>query len=310
MYNPLVSIIIPVYCGENFMKKAIDSAINQTYKNIEIIVVNDGSPDNGKTREIALSYGDRIKYFEKENGGCASALNFGIKKMNGEWFSWLSHDDEYDENKVQKEIEIVNRYNLNKNNTIISCNAQIIDKDGRTFKHYFVKDCGLYSGKSFFHRLLFGQALNGCGLLIPKDVFEKIGYFSEKLIFLLDWEYWLRCAINGVELYRIGNENLVKNRIHFSQVTVLHKEKNYIEQKKLINFLSEKLVKENEVSLVKELAVYSLEKGFEESWIILKKYLKDKNINTEILYLKGIFKSVKSEFLEKLKNIYWKIRRR
>ena len=82
MKNPLVSIIIPVYNGSNFMREAIDSALAQTYPNIEILVVNDGSTDN--TREIALSYGDKIRYFEKENGGVATALNLAIREMKGE----------------------------------------------------------------------------------------------------------------------------------------------------------------------------------------------------------------------------------
>ena len=92
-HNPLVSIVIPVYNGSNFMREAIDSALAQTYPNIEILVVNDGSTDN--TREIALSYGDKIRYFEKENGGVATALNLAIHEMKGEYFSWLSHDDWY-----------------------------------------------------------------------------------------------------------------------------------------------------------------------------------------------------------------------
>ena len=86
------------------MREAIDSAIAQTYQNIEIIVVNDGSNDNGKTREIALSYGDKIRYFEKENGGVSTALNLGIKEMKGEYFSWLSHDDVYYPNKVERQV--------------------------------------------------------------------------------------------------------------------------------------------------------------------------------------------------------------
>ena len=65
-FNPLVSIVIPVYNGSNYMQEAIDSALAQTYENIEVIVVNDGSTDN--TDEIARSYGDKIKYFVKENG--------------------------------------------------------------------------------------------------------------------------------------------------------------------------------------------------------------------------------------------------
>ena len=78
MLKPLISIVIPVYNGSNFLREAIDSALAQTYKNIEIIVVNDGSADDGETERIALSYGDKIRYFKKENGGVSSALNYGI----------------------------------------------------------------------------------------------------------------------------------------------------------------------------------------------------------------------------------------
>ena len=66
--NPKVSIVIPVYNGENYMKEAIDSALAQTYDNCEIIVVNDGSTDH--TDMIAKSYGHKIRYFSKDNGGC------------------------------------------------------------------------------------------------------------------------------------------------------------------------------------------------------------------------------------------------
>ena len=93
MQHPKVSVIIPVYNGSNYLSDAINSALSQTYSNLEIIIVNDGSSDNGKTKEIALSYGNKIKYIEKENGGVSSALNTGIKNMTGEYFSWISHDD-------------------------------------------------------------------------------------------------------------------------------------------------------------------------------------------------------------------------
>ncbi len=67
-FNPLVSIVIPVYNGSNYLREAIDSALAQIYRNIEVLVINDGSRDDGKTEAVALSYGDRIRYFAKENG--------------------------------------------------------------------------------------------------------------------------------------------------------------------------------------------------------------------------------------------------
>ncbi|MDO5394131.1 MAG: glycosyltransferase family A protein, partial [Mycoplasmatota bacterium] len=105
-----VTLVIPVYNGSNYLKDAIDSALAQTYKNLEILVVNDGSNDEGKTRDIALSYGDKIKYYEKENGGVSTALNLAIKEMTGDYLSWLSHDDMYYPNKIERQIEELEKY--------------------------------------------------------------------------------------------------------------------------------------------------------------------------------------------------------
>ena len=96
--NPKVSIIIPVYNGEKYVKSAIQSALKQTYKNIEIIVVNDGSTDN--TDKVVQQFKNKIIYLKKENGGVSSALNLGLLYMTGDYFSWLSHDDIYKKNKV------------------------------------------------------------------------------------------------------------------------------------------------------------------------------------------------------------------
>ena len=112
--------LIPFSFGGNKARKAElffqdfdkgNSALSQTYKNIEVIVVNDGSNDDGKTEEIALSYGNKIRYFYKENGGVSSALNCGIRAMHGEFFSWLSHDDVYFETKVEKQIDAWKLFN-------------------------------------------------------------------------------------------------------------------------------------------------------------------------------------------------------
>lgn len=103
-FNPLVSIVIPVFNGANYLREAIDSALAQTYSNIEIVVVNDGSQDDGQTEAIALEYGNKIRYFSKGNGGTSTALNLGIKNMRGEYFCWLSHDDLYHPECVQAQV--------------------------------------------------------------------------------------------------------------------------------------------------------------------------------------------------------------
>ena len=74
--QPLVSIVIPVYNGSNYLAEAIDSALAQTYPHCEVVVINDGSADGGATEAVALQYGHRIRYFAKENGGVASVYYF------------------------------------------------------------------------------------------------------------------------------------------------------------------------------------------------------------------------------------------
>src|SRR5689334_22845299 len=107
--NPKVSIIIPVYNGSNYLHEAIDSALAQTYKNIEVIVVNDGSTDEGATDKVALSYGDRITYISKQNGGVSTALNVGIQSSTGVFIAWLSHDDVFLPHKIELQVDVMFR---------------------------------------------------------------------------------------------------------------------------------------------------------------------------------------------------------
>lgn len=105
--QPLVSIVIPVYNGANYLAQAIDSALAQTYPQVEVIVVNDGSNDDGASYRIAQQYGDKIRYFDKPNGGVSSALNLGIREMKGDYFAWLSHDDFYDSSRIEGDINAI-----------------------------------------------------------------------------------------------------------------------------------------------------------------------------------------------------------
>ena len=207
--NPKVSIIIPVYNGSNYLKEAIDSALNQTYENVEVTVVNDGSNDNGKTEALAKSYGDRIKYYYKENGGVASALNYGIKTMSGDYFSWLSHDDVYFPEKIQTQIDTIKFYSYP---VILYSDFEFIDENSNFLR---IKKSKSFTKNKFRISLITSHKIHGCTLLIPKECFEKYGYFNEKLMTVQDYELWFRFAkqYKFIHIPRV----LIKSRLHKSQ---------------------------------------------------------------------------------------------
>lgn len=94
MNEPLISVIVPIYTVEPYLRKCLDSIINQTYQNIELILVDDGSPDNcGSICDEYAARDSRIRVIHKENGGVSSARNTGLMKASGEWIGWVDSDD-------------------------------------------------------------------------------------------------------------------------------------------------------------------------------------------------------------------------
>ncbi len=300
--KPLVSIIIPLYNGANYVEEALKCAIAQDYPNKEIIVVNDGSTDNGAGREICLKYSDSIIYLEKENGGCSSALNFGIRAAKGEYISWLSHDDLYLSNKLSYQIDLIEKFALDKN-TIISNSGGLIDKDGRTMAHPSLKIEADLSAKEFFSYLLFKKCLNGCGLLIPKAVFEKGLYFREDMRFVLDWNLWLKVAAEGFCVH-IDSAELVKNRVHSGQVTVKQKELHRIEAIKTVEELFE-MLRDKEPYFMQELYVFAFSTR-KEITPKIKAYLKENGI--AVPASRALKMYIKQQTKKVLKKIYHKIR--
>jgi glycosyltransferase involved in cell wall biosynthesis len=211
-FNPKVSIVIPVYNGSDYLKEAIESALAQTYDNIEIIIVNDGSKDDGKTEKIAMSYGDRIRYFKKENGGVATALNLAIRNMHGDYFSWLSHDDVYFSEKINIQIEYL-RKQENKNVVLYSDYTYINEKSEILF-NISLPD---YKPGMFRPFFIQGGYINGCTLLIPKICFETCGLFNTKLKITQDYDLWFVIS-EKFEFHHLA-DFLVYSRIHENQVT-------------------------------------------------------------------------------------------
>lgn len=197
------------------MREAIDSALAQTYKDLEILVINDGSPDGGATDKIAKSYGDRIRYIAKENGGVSTVLNLALREMKGEYFSWLSHDDVYYPEKIQEEVDYLIQNKLIGEKVILYSDYDLIDENGKLISKA-IKDHKMLEEKPEY--ALLRGTVNGITLLIPKIAFDECGNFDESLRCAQDYELWYRMMKKGYSYVHIP-KILAKSRFHSKQVS-------------------------------------------------------------------------------------------
>lgn len=205
--SPSVSVVIPVYNGTNYLREAIDSVLNQTYNNYEIIVVDDGSTD--ETWAIIQSYGAKVRGIRQENRGVAGALNNGIRSSTSDYVAWLSHDDLFLPFKLQRQIEF-----LLQNDQFAACYTDYyrIDQSGSLLgaieSPWYPREQAMW--------LLFGQGyINGSTMLIDRNCFKKVGWFSEKLRYTQDVEMWMR-ILRHFSIGRVP-EKLGKLRTHPAQ---------------------------------------------------------------------------------------------
>ena len=240
MVKKLVSIIIPVYNGSNYVAEAVESALNQTYENVEVIVVNDGSDDNGKTREVLKRYDNRIKYIEKENGGVASALNEGIRNMSGDYFAWLSHDDIFEKTKIEKQMNAINACGDKMRISVMNYvffDDKTKQEVATDFQNYYPID--IIENSIFL--LLWGE-LHFSSLLFSKKHFDRVGLFNEQLKTAQDNEFLFRLLRNQ----RISFINDVGSyvRLHENAGTSQYRSVVQAENKKFYEWVSNMLTVE------------------------------------------------------------------
>lgn len=123
-----VSVIVPVYNVENYLSKCLDSLVNQTLQNIEIIVVNDGSTDDSGIiiEKYSSKYPEKIKAFKKENGGLSDARNFGIDKATGDFLGFVDSDDYVSETMFEEMLNLAEKHDAE----MVICNIQKVDEHG------------------------------------------------------------------------------------------------------------------------------------------------------------------------------------
>ena len=167
-----ISVIIPVYNTEKYLKRCLDSVIAQEYKDLELVIINDGSTDNSEQliNEYKTKYPELISYYNKENTGVADTRNFGIKKAKGEYIMFLDSDD-YIDTALLKNLEDY----INKNIDLIKFKLQRVNEEGETLEIVPGATFEETTGEEGFNKLYSTDVLldSPCVYLIKKEILTK-----------------------------------------------------------------------------------------------------------------------------------------
>ena len=209
----MVSVIIPTFNRAALLKKAIASVLSQTYKDFELIVVDDGSEDN--TAEVISCFADRMTYIRQKNKGPASARNVGIKKSQGDFIAFLDSDDWWERKKLAVQMSEMQR----NPDLFISHTQEIWYKNERLLNQK--------KRHEKFHGYIFDKCLPLCvasmsTVMVRRELFDRVGLFDESLPCCEDYDFWLRVSIKHPFLL-IGRPLTLKDGGHLDQVSFIFK---------------------------------------------------------------------------------------
>lgn len=232
--NPKISIVIPVYNGEKTIIDSINSVLNQTYKNFEIIIVDDGSTDNTK-KILKKIKSDKIRYYYQNNKGQSSARNLGVSKAKGIYVSFNDADDQWNKNKLNIFVDFINKVKNKDELGFIFHDCRITSETFST-KSYFneminkheIKSLTLsrnnkyriLDGSILLYHILGGFFITSPMIFIKKEIFNKFNGYNENLRYAEDIELFVRicqhCNIGYIDksLYtykKINNSITIKN---------------------------------------------------------------------------------------------------
>jgi len=245
MKNPLVSVIIPSYNHEDYVRQAIDSVLKSSVGDIELIVVDDGSTDNSVAMIQSIE-DSRLRLVCQENKGTAGAIGRGVLMAHSPWIAILNSDDVFHPNKIETHLDI---HNKNKSLEASACRARIITKDGEPFdkRHAYVQnyrraqDTHFRLGSLFRSLLVLNHLLTTSSLFIKKDVFLELKGFAP-LRYTHDWFMFLTLAARGQ--FYIIEEQLLDYRRHDANTLLQDRDSVDLEANFLIEWLlSQELLK-------------------------------------------------------------------
>jgi glycosyltransferase involved in cell wall biosynthesis len=186
---PTVSVIIPAYKAMAFLPETLESVLNQTFTDLEVLIINDGSPD-GIVEWASEIKDSRVKLISQENQGLSGARNTGIWSSQGEYLAFLDADDIWEANKLEKQVEYLEKH---LDVGLVSSWISNVDRNGNLIDIY---DCS-EAGKNLTKELFRSNILY-CGStpLARRICFEKVGFFDRSLKSAEDWDMWLRIAMH------------------------------------------------------------------------------------------------------------------
>lgn len=224
MKKPFVSVIIPTYNRSAYVKDAIESVLSQSYSNLEIIVVDDGSTDD--TRDVITLFADRVRYFYQDNKGPSSARNMGISEATGDFVAFLDSDDLWRQDKLEKQLKL---FGENSRLGLVASGHDVINHRGEHILSYILKPKEL---NQLHSRRIIRNLFSTPSVLVRKSCFDSVGVFDEKLYFAEDWDMWLR-IISAYDAAMV-NEPLATIRNHQESITREYSDKNLADWESVI----------------------------------------------------------------------------
>ncbi|MBW4664429.1 MAG: glycosyltransferase [Chroococcus sp. CMT-3BRIN-NPC107] len=185
--TPIISVVIPVYNGAKTIKETVESVLQQTYQNFEIIVINDGSQDE-TLAVINNIQNQKIKLFSYSNAGLSASRNRGFARACGEFITFLDADDLWTKDKLEAQLEALQQ---NPQAAVAYSWTDHIDEDGKFLRPASYTSCN----GNVYERILVGNFLAcGSNTLIRTQALKQVGGFDESLNSAEDWDMWLRLA--------------------------------------------------------------------------------------------------------------------
>ncbi len=208
-----ISVIIPTFNRADFLKKAIESVLSQTYQGFELIIVDDGSTDD--TYEIVSEFKNNVVYIKQENRGAAAARNTGIKRAKNKFLAFLDSDDCWDKEKLAIQMD-----EMEKNPSYLVSHTQ---------ETWYRKGVLLNQKKKHkkYHGYIFDKCLPLCAVgmstvMIKKELFERVGEFDENFPCCEDYDFWLRVSARYPFLF-IDKPLTLKNGGRLDQLSFIYR---------------------------------------------------------------------------------------